>query len=79
MVKNFKYCCDGVNTASRFCYLGDRVNASGGCETAVKARTRIGWMKFRECSEILKDRRFQSKMKEKGLQKLCEISYVVWK
>ena len=25
-----------------FCYLGDRVNASGGCEAAVTARARIG-------------------------------------
>ena len=31
-----------------FCYLGDRLNACGGCETAVTARVRIGWMKFRE-------------------------------
>ena len=24
-----------------FCYLGDKVNASGGCEAAVTARARI--------------------------------------
>ena len=35
-----------------FCYLGDRVNASGGCEAAVTARARIGWVKFRECGVI---------------------------
>jgi len=27
-----------------FCYLGDKFNASGGCETAVTARTSLGWM-----------------------------------
>ena len=34
--------CDEVETVKGFCYLGDRLNASGGCETAVTARVRIG-------------------------------------
>jgi len=33
---------DEVMTAGAFCYLGDRMNASGGCEAARTARTRIG-------------------------------------
>ena len=62
VVNNFKgsadeKLCDGVETVSKFTYLGDRY-ATGGCETAVTARSRIGWMKFRECSEILKGRWF---------------------
>ena len=28
--------------------LGDRLNGSGGCEAAVIARVRIGWVGFRE-------------------------------
>ena len=48
---------------SRFCYLGDRLNASGGCETAVTSRVRIGWMKFREDGELLRGRRFSLRMK----------------
>ena len=68
VVKNFKgpneILCDGVETVSKFSYLRDRLNANGGCETAVTARSRIGWMKFRECSEILKGR-FSLKMKGK--------------
>ena len=40
-----------------------RLNGSGGCETAVAARVRIGWMKFRECGELLLGRRFPLKMK----------------
>ena len=40
-----------VETVRGFCYLGDRVNASGGCKAAVTARARIGWVKFRECGE----------------------------
>ena len=55
--------CDEVETVKGFCYLGDRLNASGGCETAVTARVRIGWMKFRECGELLLGRRFSLKMK----------------
>ena len=33
--------CDEVETVNGFCYLGDRLNASGGCEAAVTARVRI--------------------------------------
>ena len=50
--------CHEVETVKEFCYLGDRLNASGGCETAVTSRVRIGWMKFRECGELLRGRRF---------------------
>ena len=45
--------CDEVETVKGFCYLGDRLNASGRCEIAVTSRVRIGWMKFRECEELL--------------------------
>ena len=51
--------CDKVETVKGFCYLGDRLNASGGCETAVTSRVRIGWMKFRECGELLRGRRIK--------------------
>ena len=34
--------CDEVETVKGFCYLGDRLNASGGCETAVTSRVGIG-------------------------------------
>ena len=41
-----------------FCYLGNRLNAGGGSEVAVTARTRIRWIKFRECVELLNGRKF---------------------
>ena len=50
--------CDEVETVKEFCYLGDRLSASGGCETAVTSRVRIGWMKLRECGELLRGRSF---------------------
>ena len=34
--------CDKVETVKGFCYLADRMNASGGCEAAVTSRMRIG-------------------------------------
>ena len=52
-----------VETVKGFCYLGDRLNASGGCASAVTSRVRIGWMKFRECGELLLGRRFSLRMK----------------
>ena len=36
-----------------FCYLEDRLNASGGSEAAVIARTTTGRIKFRDCRELL--------------------------
>ena len=42
---------DEVETVNEFCYLGDRLNASGGCEAAVTARVRIGWVRSKECGE----------------------------
>ena len=44
-----------------FCYVRDKLNASGGCETAVTARVRIGWIKCRECPELLLGKRFSLK------------------
>ena len=54
-----------VETVRGFCYLGDRVNAGGGCEAALTARARIGWVKFRECGELLYSKRFS--LKPKGM------------
>ena len=45
--------CDEVETVSELTYLGDRVSAGGGCEVSLTARTRCGWVEFRECGELL--------------------------
>ena len=55
--------CDEVETVREFRYLCDWVSAVGGCEAAVTARTRCGWVKFMECGELLYDRRFPLRMK----------------
>ena len=61
-----------------FCYLGDRLNASGGSEVTVTARTRSGWIKFRECEELRTGRKLSLKMKKTNLLKLCNVTNV-WK
>ena len=53
---------DQVDFVKSLCYSGDRLNASGGSEPAVTARTRIRWIKSREYGELLY-RRFLLKMK----------------
>ena len=55
--------CDEEETVGEFTYLGDRVSAGGGCETAVTAGTRCGCVKFRECSELLYGWRFPLRLK----------------
>jgi len=39
------------------------VNAGGGCEAAVTAKARIGWVKFRKCGELLNSKRFSLSLK----------------
>ena len=46
-----------VETVLDFTYLGDRVSAVGGCESAVNVRTKCIWVKLRECGELLYGRR----------------------
>ena len=55
---------DDVETDKGFCYL-NALNACGGSEMTVVARTRIEWMRFRECEDVLYGRRFSFKMKGK--------------
>ena len=33
--------CDEVETTKGFCYLGDKLDARGGCEATVTARRRL--------------------------------------
>ena len=52
-----------MKTVRDFTYLGDTVSAGGGCEAAVTARTRCGWVKLRECGKSLYGRRFPLTLK----------------
>ena len=63
LVEPVEELCEEVEMVRGFCYLGDRVNASGSCEAVVTARARIGWVKFKECKELLNSKTFSLKMK----------------
>ena len=52
--------CEEVETVRGFCYLGDRVNASGGCKAAVTARARIGWVNSKRFSLKVKGMVYRS-------------------
>ena len=54
---------DEVETENEFTYLGDRVSAGGEHEAAVTARTKSGWVRLRECGELLYGRRLPQKLK----------------
>ena len=54
---------DGIERVESFVYLGDKLNAGGGCLSAVTARVRVGWMKFRDLSGVLCGRKWSVKMK----------------
>ena len=46
--------CEEMETVRGFCYLGDRVNASGGCKAAVTARARVqGMWRVTELKKVL--------------------------
>ena len=69
--------CNEVETVNGFCYLGDRLNAIGGCEAAVTARVRISWVRFRKCGEFLLGNRFPLKMKGK-IYRCCVRSAILY-
>ena len=54
---------DNVETITKFSYLGDRINSGGGCVAAVTFKPRLGWVKFRECQDLLCRKKFPLKIK----------------
>ena len=68
-------CINGYHwkKVDKFFYLGDILDADGGCDWAVTARVRSAWKKFREYLPILTGKGFSLKLKGKVLPKeeLC--------
>ena len=48
-----------------FCYFGYKLNCNDGCEAAVTARVKIGWVKFRKCGKLSLGNWFPLRMKSK--------------
>ena len=77
LVKPVEELCEELETVRGLCYLGDRVNASGGCEAAVTARPRTGWVKFRKCGKLLNSKMFSLKMKGMVYQSYVRLAMFV--
>jgi len=54
-----------LEKVDKFCYLGDMLDADGGCDSAVTTRVRSAWIKFREYLPILTGKGFSLKQKGK--------------
>ena len=65
MIDVIKKLCDEVKTVNGFCCFKNRLNSSGGCDSAVTARARIGWLRSRKCGELLQRNRFPLEIKSK--------------
>ena len=53
-----------LGNVDSFCYLGDTINASGGCTHGAIARARSVWVKFRELLPLLTNRYIHNKTHE---------------
>ena len=42
-----------LELVDKFCYLGDMLSVDGDAQSAVEARIRIGWNKFRQLVPLL--------------------------
>ena len=42
-----------LECVTKFCYLGDTLEAGGGADEEARARVRCAWAKFKELSPIL--------------------------
>ena len=62
-VKHEQWLCSELGAVRVFAYLGDMVSVGGVCEAAITARTRYGWVMFREWGELLYGMRFFQKLR----------------
>ena len=56
--------CHEVENVKEFCCLGDEQSAGGGCGVDMASGVGIGRMRFGECEELLRGRRFSLGMRE---------------
>ena len=55
--------CNDVATVSEIKYQNVWVSIGGGCQAVVTATTRCGWVKFKECGQLLCGKRFPLRLK----------------
>ena len=66
-----------LKKVDKFCYLGDKLDADRGCDSAVTARVRSAWKKFCEYLPILTGKGF-SLTERQGICYLCEELSDAW-
>ena len=82
VVKNFKgpadeKLCDGVETVSKLTYIGGQIECNWWVRNSGNSYNKNWLVKFRECSEIRKGRKFSLKMKGK-VYKSCVRSAMLY-
>ena len=70
--------CGEVETVKGFCYLGHRLNASGGCETAVTSKSKDRMDEIQRMRRVVTWKVFFENERD-GTLYLRKISNVVWK
>ncbi len=66
-----------LENVGKFCYLGDMINAYGCADSAVVARVRSSWKKFRDLSPIL-TKKGASLLLKKKVYRSCVRSCVLY-
>ena len=54
-----------LEVVASFCYLGDMLDAGGGCDAAIAARCCMAWGKFRKLLPVLTTRHLSPKIRGK--------------
>ena len=67
-----------LEKVDKFCYLGDMLDADGGCDSAVTARVRSAWKKFCEYLTHSNWKRILVKTERQGICYLCEELSDAW-
>ena len=69
---------DDVESVTDFSHPGDGIYSEGGCGAAVPFITRLGWVIFGDCHDLLCGK-ITSENQRKSVQMLCEISKALFK
>ena len=52
-----------LESVDQFCYLGDMLDAGGGCDTAIATRCCVAWVMFRQLLPIVASRHLSPKVR----------------
>ena len=71
--------CEEVEMVRGFCYLGDRVNASGGCEACSCDSKSKNWLgKVQGMWRVAELKNVLAEDERNGLSELCKSGDVIW-